>query len=277
MHIINTYKDFNSGQRIGTEIRNLARKVIIGGLSPTKNITNETDWIRFPYYHHVFDDERSGFERQLKYLKNFGEFISMDDACSMIRNKKPIDGRYFCLSFDDGFFNCYSNMMNITAGLNIPVIIYLPTDFIGLKISKAGDQEKILRFYAYEQKLVPFLDWEDCRKMLGHKITFGSHTCSHANLIKITDEEIEKELLLSKQKIEKNLGIDCNHFACPWGRPEIDFDPEKTSAIAIKTGYASFATTARGRMTNADDLLMLKRDHILANWENFQLKYFFSA
>ena len=273
---ITNYKEFISKESITADIRNFARKILIGSLSATKKINHDNNWIRFPYYHHVFDDERKGFKRQLQYLKNFGDFISMDEACEMIQGKS-IKGRYFSISFDDGFFNCFSNMMSITDALNIPVIIYLPTDYIGLRINDPDDRKKILNFYSENQKLIPFLDWDNCKTMLQHKVSFGSHTCSHANLSQITDEEIEIELRLSKKIIEDKLAVECKHFACPWGRPGIDFHPARTSVIAKKTGYTSFATTARGRMTDSDDLLMLKRDHLLSNWENFQLKYFFSV
>ena len=43
-----------------------------------------------------------GFIRQLKDMKNFGEFISMDAAVELLTSKDPLEGRYFCLSFDDG-------------------------------------------------------------------------------------------------------------------------------------------------------------------------------
>jgi hypothetical protein len=56
----------------------------------------------------------------------------------------------------------------------------------------------------------------------------------------------------------------------------VDFDPAVTTPIAQRSGYHSFATTNRGKMQRGDDLYMLRRDHVSANWENFQLKYFFS-
>ena len=276
MQIINNYHQFISGESARDQLRNLGRKLIIGARSLAKNISNSSGWIRFPYYHHVFDDERAGFERQMKYFKNYGDLISMDDACAMVQQGKPINGRYFCVSFDDGFLSCFTNMMNITYSLDVPVIIYLPTDFIGLDVNKEADQKKIESFYEDQKGLVPFLKWNQCRMMLKQKVSFGSHTCSHANLAKITDADIESELIRSKKKIEEELQTPCNHFACPWGRPDIDFFPERTSTIARAAGYTSFATTARGKTTHGADLFVLKRDHVLANWENFQLRYFFS-
>jgi len=275
MKEIKSYYEFNQDQRLSSRLRMYIRNMSIATFSLKRNIASTNNWIKLPYYHHVFDDEKSHFERQLKYLKNFGDFISMDDVCKLVNDEAPISGRYFCLSFDDGFHNCYTNMMEITSNLEIPVIIYLPTNFIGLNASNPNDIEKINQFYPENAKLISFLSWENCLEMLNNNITFGSHTCSHANLSKISITDIENELSLSKQIIQEKLNINCNHFACPWGRENIDFDPKITTEIAKKIGYKSFATTNRGKTQKGDNLFVLRRDHLIAGWENFQLKYFF--
>lgn len=274
MQVVTTYKEFAGGESVKSLAREFARSVIIAGLSIKRGIKGN-NWIKLPYYHHVFDDERKGFERQLKYLKNYGEFISMDDVWKMVHVDKKIDGRYFCVSFDDGFYNCYTNMMPITHQLEIPVIIYLPTSYINLDINVAADVQKIKMFYPEKPRLMPFLNWEQCRDMMRYKVSFGSHTVSHANLIRLTPEDTEQELLSSRNIIEKELGTTCEHFACPWGRSGIDFNPALTTNIAKRLGYKTFATTNRGDVKIGSDLYQLKRDHLLANWSNYQLKYFF--
>lgn len=274
MDVVKTYKQFADGQGISALLREQARNIAIAGLSIRKGI-NGNNWIKLPYYHHVFDDERKGFEGQLKYLKNFGEFISMNDVWKMVYEDKQIDGRFFCVSFDDGFNNCYENMMPITQSLDVPVIIYLPTTYINLDSNNPADAEKIQSFYPEKPRLVPFLSWQQCREMLSAKVSFGSHTVTHANLMKLNTEGILKEMQASKHEIEKELGVACEHFACPWGRSGIDFDASITTPIAQKLGYKTFATTNRGAVTVGDNLYTLKRDHLLANWGNYQLKYFF--
>lgn len=276
MKYITTYKEYALAPTLKDRVRSASRKLAIYGLSQLKAIDKTTNWIRLPYYHHVFDDERKDFERQLKYLKNFGDFISIDQVCEMVEAGQPISGRYFCVSFDDGYRCCYTNMMEITAGLSIPIIIYLPTDYTGLNENNAADVVKIKQNYPENPGLELFLTWEQCREMLQHQISFGSHTCSHVNLIQLSEAEIEDELLRSKKIIESELNVSCIHFACPWGQMNVDFNPAVTEPIAKKLGYKTFATTHRGKMINNSDLFQVKRDHLLAEWENYQLKYFFS-
>lgn len=276
MKYITTYKDYALAPTLKARVRSASRKLAIYGLSKFKAIDKTTNWIRLPYYHHVFDDEIKGFERQLKYLKNFGDFISIDQVCEMVEAGQPISGRYFCVSFDDGYRCCYTNMMEITAGLSIPVIIYLPTDYTGMNENNEEDVVKIKQNYPENPGLELFLSWEQCREMLQHQVSFGSHTKSHANLMRLSDEEIERELGASKEIIETELKVPCVHFACPWGQVGVNFDPAITKPIAQQLGYKSFSTTQRGKMQQGDDLFLLKRDHLLAGWGNYQLDYFFS-
>jgi peptidoglycan/xylan/chitin deacetylase (PgdA/CDA1 family) len=276
MNYITTYKDYAPEPTLKAMVRSEFRKLALYGLSRLSSIEKTNNWIRLPYYHHVFDDEKLDFERQLKYLKNFGDFISIDDACEMIAADKPFSGRYFCVSFDDGYRCCYTNMMEVTAGLDIPVIIYLPTDYTGLNENIPEDVIKIKQNYPANPNLELFLTWEQCREMLQHQVSFGSHTCGHVNLIQLSEKQIEQELYQSKKKIEEMLGVPCIHFACPWGQIGVNFNPVITKPIVQQLGYKSFATTHRGKMQQGDDLFLLKRDHLLAEWGNYQLKYFFS-
>ena len=278
MKEITTYREFTGGSSPGLKARNIARKMAIAGLSRGKKLAHSGSWIRFPYYHHVFDDEKKDFERQLQYLSNFGEFISMDRAVDLINSSEELDGRYFCVSFDDGFYNCYSNMAEVASSMQVPVIIYLATEFVGLRASDEADAKKILQFngqHGGSMKPVSFMSWDECRELQKENISFGSHTLSHANLSKLSNDEIDKELKDSKAVIEKELGTECRHFACPWGRKNIDFDVEIAPGLARRAGYHSFATTNRGKMLPGDDPFLLHRDHLIAGWENFQLRYFF--
>lgn len=276
MESIITFKEYSHNNNIRSYYRNILRNMYIRSKSLNRNINQSSNWIRFPFYHHVFNDEKLQFENQLKYLKNYGEFISMTDACNMISSNSIIDGRYFCLSFDDGFYNCYSNMMAITSNLDIPVIIYLPTNKIYKNFNTNSSALDLKLNKTKYEKIVPFLSWDNCLEMLKFNISFGSHTCNHINLASSSPTEIEYELAFSKSTIEANLNIVCDHFAAPWGRLNVNFDPTICSSISKKLGYKSFATTERGKMSSGDNLFTLKRDHLLANWSNYQLKYFFS-
>ncbi|NCD40820.1 MAG: polysaccharide deacetylase family protein [Bacteroidia bacterium] len=254
------------------QVRTVLRDAAVNLLSIGRSINNSSGWIRFPYYHHVFSDERRGFVRQLEYLRNYGEFISLDTAVSMMEDGQVIDGRYFCLTFDDGIRCCYDEVTPLLVERSIPAAFFIVTDYTveepGRRICRPLYLEAT---YDYE-----YLTWPECREMIRAGMTVGSHTCSHVRLAALTGDEVRRQLIESKRMIEQNLDIECRHFACPWGGVNRDFDPKQDVKTAKDAGYRSFLTTRRGKNTNASSPFAIRRDNMYANWSTCQLRYFLS-
>ena len=78
----------------------------------------------------------------------------------------------------------------------------------------------------------------------------------------------------SKNIIEAKLQVECKHFAPPWGKPGKDFNIETSKKLTKEIGYKSLATTERGLNFRGADTYNIKRDHMIAAWENYQLRYF---
>jgi peptidoglycan/xylan/chitin deacetylase (PgdA/CDA1 family) len=268
---IRTYRDFTKNESFKTRTRTIARNAMIGLLSAGRSI--KRSGIRFPYYHHVFDDERQGFARQLKYMANQGDFISLNDAISMLDKNEPIDGNYFCITFDDGFKNWSTNATPLLLDAGAMATFFVVTGFIGTSVD--SDQKKLLDFYQDEDRIMEFLNWEDCRSLSDAGMTIGSHTMNHVHLADLDDEAAQLELKSSKEFIEAKLGRPCDHFCCPFGREGIDYLIDRHPKMAKKIGYKSFLTGQRGLMQKGNAEMVIKRDHLLAGWGDYQLKYFF--
>lgn len=208
----------------------------------------EKEWIIMQFYHWVLDDERKAFARQLKFLRRYGDFIGIDDAVAALQSPGGIGGRYFCVTFDDGFKNWFTNAVPILKDLEVPAAFFLPTKYIGLDLD--ADWEQIEPFYKRSWTKYPgyfeFLNWDECRRMAAAGFTIGSHTHTHPRLTSLQPTEAELELSISKQTIETQIGQPCRHFCCPWGKPKRDFDPALHPEMARRLGYASFLTGADG-------------------------------
>jgi len=268
------YSDFIAHHSARQRLRNRLRDGAVFARSLGQGIGRTRGWIRFPYYHHVFDDERVGFAGQLDYLKQFGDFISLGNAVEMIEAGGAIDGRYFCITFDDGFKNNLTNAAPILVENDVPATFFLTTDYIGSSVET--DRERLLGFLDHGQALMEFLDWDDCRKMVAAGMEIGSHTVHHARLSNMNEPEAREELAGSKTAIETNLGQPCEHFCAPFGIPVRDFKPERDPRLARAAGYRSMLTTERGPMRQGGDPYLIRRDHVLASWGVYQLRYFLS-
>ena len=252
--------------------RNLARSIAIVGLSMTRSPNKSQGWVRFPYYHHVFDDERDGFRRQIKYFKNVGDIIGIDDAIKLIGDGEHFDGRYICITFDDGFKNWIENAVPILIEEDAVAAFFVAAGYIGTDLDK--DRDKLLGFYEEGSRLLEFLNWQDCRDMISAGMTIGSHSVEHVHLLDLDDDAAEQELRYSKELIENETGAPCRHFCCPFGRAGIDYDPLRHPKMAERLGYASFLTGHRGDNRLGHSPFDIRRDHFLANWGNYQLRYF---
>lgn len=271
---VHNYRDFTARQSISGRLRTLLRDQAVTLLSLGHSISKSSGWIRFPYYHHVFDDERVGFARQLDYLRQFGDFISLSDAIAMLDSKEPIEGRYFCITFDDGFKNNLTNAVPILVEKRAPAAFFLTTDYIDR--TPEIDKDLLLQFYSHRQTLMEFLSWQDCREMIAAGMEIGSHTMHHARLAQLDEASVSKELTQSKATIESNLGVACPHFCAPFGIPDRDFTPTRDPDLVRDAGYQSMLTTDRGPMYGGGDPFHIRRDHMLANWGPSQLRYFLS-
>ncbi len=272
LHIVQTWEEVISHQSPIECLRMTARDFAIFSLSLNRSIAHSRNWIRFPYYHHVFEDERHGFARQMDYLKNFGDFISLDQAIFLLDEGKPIDGRYFCITFDDGIKCCYDGAVPILVERDIPAAFFIVTDYTAL-----SPDDRVRHplhkgsCYAFE-----YLTWPECCEMIEAGMTIGSHTCSHVRLIDLEADDVRSQMQESKRAIEEKIGMECKHFACPWGGAGKDFQPRRDVDIAKEIGYKSFLTTRRGKNEKGCSSFAIKRDNMFANWGNYQLRYFLS-
>ena len=178
-------------------------------------------------------------------------------------NNLKVDGRYFCVTFDDGLKNCVTNALPILLEHKCPAIFYIPS--IIFENSKPS--------IPY-QGIVEYLTFDDCKKLIDNGMAIGSHTVDHAPLIALNESEIKSELLDSKKIIERELQVECKHFAPPWGKPGKHFNLNTTKKLAKEIGYKSLVTSMRGLNFTGADPFNINRDHVIAAWENYQLRYF---
>jgi peptidoglycan/xylan/chitin deacetylase (PgdA/CDA1 family) len=107
------------------------------------------------------------------------------------------------------------------------------------------------------------LNWEQISEM-SRNHDFGSHTCSHANLLKLSDAQKYHEIVESKTIIEKSMSRKVSVFSSPAGHMN-----EEIKGFVEKGGY-EFAVSAAEPGINGmkTDRYHLKRINI---WEGTSL------
>lgn len=256
------------------QTRSLARNALLSALGtyPPKGTGT---FLRGLYCHYVFDDQRTRFERIIVKLKNLGRFIDTDTCLDMLRGKIPIDGRYFHLSFDDGFRNIYRNAFPILAKHKIPALHFVPSALIGASFS---DTARYCLETTRYRAVIEMCTWDDLREMATAGIEIGSHSRTHARMAAISDDEpkLTDEIFGSKREIEANLGQECRFFAWPYGRRG-DVD-SRVLDMVTRAGYLACFGAYRGSMAIEKTQMMSIPRHLFeAQWPLSHINFFASG
>lgn len=151
-------------------------------------------------YHRVgagsrsIDLERPSFEAQLADTPNVAALADMA-AGSVV------------LTFDDGTDDFHTNVLPLLERYHKPATVYVCT----------GPVDERTPYPSWgDPSGAPAMTWSQLREAVGTGlVTVGSHTHTHADLDRVSPETATDELRRSKELIEDQLGITCDHFAYP--------------------------------------------------------------
>jgi peptidoglycan/xylan/chitin deacetylase (PgdA/CDA1 family) len=83
-----------------------------------------------------------------------------------------------------------------------------------------------------------FLSWDEAREMQQAGMAFGAHTHTHEILSKLSLEQQEEELRVSRETIERQLSRPVNVMAYPVG-DRSTFSRETATHLLERTGYSA--------------------------------------
>jgi peptidoglycan/xylan/chitin deacetylase (PgdA/CDA1 family) len=227
-------------------------------------------FLRCLYLHWVYDDQVEAFRGLLTRLLEHGAFVTSEQLREMACGGSPIDGRYFHLSFDDGFDNVYRNAFPVMEELGIPSTIFVPTRFVG-----ASDEEVLRNWWNGRTCPTRPLDWVHLREMVeaGHEV--GAHTRHHVRLSDVSrdPEKLRQELEGSRQDVEAALGRPCRYMSWPYGKWS---DIDGTALDAIESaGYEMCFSAVRGRVRpGTTSVTAVPRHHFEPEWPWSHVRYF---
>ncbi|MEW6008514.1 MAG: polysaccharide deacetylase family protein [Candidatus Omnitrophota bacterium] len=201
------------------------------------------DSISFIIYLFIFYKKRNGHITLLYH--SVGYVASKDDPLKLnilpqvFERHLEIISRYsnkIRLTFDDGYSNIFKNAFPLIKKHNLDTIIFLVTDFIDGKVDS--------KIFGKENFNERPLSWEEIRLMDKSGIKFGSHSKTHLLLTKISEDELRRECIDSKKRIEEVLGHEIENFSYPFGG-EGSFD-KFTEAILKESKYNYAYTNIMG-------------------------------
>lgn len=187
---------------------------------------------RMPPARRPYDVTPSEIEAQFAYLETEGfTAISPDDLVAALDGAAALPPKPVLITFDDGrdtqFKNAYPSL--VRHGLTATFYIF----------TNAIDQPR-------------YLTWDQLKELRDAGMTVGSHTIIHPYLTSIDDDELHRQLMVSKATLEEGLQGPVKAFAYPFGL----YDGRVIEAVRA-AGYSTARGLDHGIRVGKDDLLAL--------------------
>jgi peptidoglycan/xylan/chitin deacetylase (PgdA/CDA1 family) len=186
------------------------------------------------------------FRRHLSYLRRLGyESVSL---LSLARTSAQLPARPVAVTFDDGYLCVHEYAFPTLREFGFAATILVVAGVIG----GANTWEQVAGNVAE-----PMLSLSQMQEMGAAGMEFGSHTCTHPHLTRLSLVEAAREVTESRARLEDAIGSPCLSFAYPYG----DWNPEVRGLVA-EAGYLAACTTKRASALLSDDPLTLPRINI---------------
>ncbi|WP_156815567.1 polysaccharide deacetylase family protein [Pseudanabaena sp. PCC 6802] len=168
--------------------------------------------------------------------------ISMDRLVDHLRTGASLPEKPVLLTFDDNYLGQYQYAFPLLRQYNYPAVWSVHTGYVGKLEGK------------------PKATWDQLREMQqSGLITIASHTVNHLNLSDLDDDKITKELVDSKQTLERELGIPIQYFTYPEGSYS-DRVKEKVKEVGYKAALTMSLNPRLEQPANtSEDMLAIRR------------------
>jgi len=185
------------------------------------------------YYHEVAKSDRNRFAAQLDVICHEATPISAL-ALQTITNGR----NYVAITIDDAFISFFENGLPELERRQIPVLVFVPTAWLGRKADWVWEEEM-----TSPNERIATLD--ELKEFSAHPLVrFGSHTATHRKLSQLSDGEALKELVESKDFLERALGVGIDAISFPYGG-FTDRDVRQAEQVGYKTLFTTLPKIAQ--------------------------------
>lgn len=189
--------------------------------------------------YHIFPEN---FKAQMQYLKDNGyTVISMKNYLGYLNNQNNVPEKSVVLTFDDGWENQHTYAYPILKEFGYTATFYIITNTAGGR---------------------SYMSWNSIKELEQSGMNIESHTATHQNLTKINLDEVLKELTLSKNKLETELGHTVEMVAYPYYANNAE-----VQKIVKEVGYTS-ARAGWTKYKNSEDVVFALQSQEVSNNKN---------
>ncbi len=147
--------------------------------------------------------------RHLVIARELGYEIVGEDRASAWSGRAR--GRELLVAFDDGYRSVLENAVP-TLGLHSVRALFL---LLPSAMSGASDWERPMGLDPS-----PIMSWSDAAELARLKFDLGSHGLDHADLTRLSEDQLAEQARASRARIEERLALRVSAFSVPFGRDD---------------------------------------------------------
>ncbi len=197
----------------------------------------------------------SEFKKQINYLSEYFQIINTDELGKVLGGRKKLTMPSAVITFDDGYADILS-VKDFLKGKNIR-----PTAFVIADSSRANKEQL--------QTNRRLLTNKEIKSLQKNGWIIGSHSMTHADFSDLDKASVKKEVVNSKTKLEKDLGIEIKLIAYPKGKYD--------SRIIAESRCYNFGFSMDDRLIkNSTNPLIIPRVGVDRSHDLSEFKYLFS-
>jgi len=174
------------------------------------------------------------FVAQMTYLSQKGwQSITPAQLAGYLTEGEPLPLRPVMITLDDGYKEAYTLAYPVFARLGLRPVLFIVPHYLG--------------FPAY-------LDWEQLQELAEAGCVVGSHSQDHTNLQKVSEAEVERQVMESQALLAERLKVTVDAFAYPYG-----YYDQRTVAALEKHHYVTAYTINPSFYQSAEGMYRLSR------------------
>ena len=150
-------------------------------------------------------DERA-FRRHVQWLASGRvRVVPLDTLPTLAEDDDAI-----AITFDDGLESFGRIAAPLLREHGLPVTLFVVADAVGATNEWHGRRDAGIPVF-------PLLDWDALGALAAAGVALGAHTCTHLDLASADAQSAEHEIVSSKTRLARELGVDATTFAYPYG------------------------------------------------------------
>lgn len=186
------------------------------------------------------------FRSHLEYLVSCG--YKATTVSDLLENGLKSHGdKLISITFDDGYKDNFETAAPILKQLGLTATFFITASYI------AGSTKKKWADGSSRE----FMSWEDLAKLSEMGFEIGSHMVNHVDLTALTETELNREFVESKDLISKQIDKEVKTFSYPYGKIN-----QEVVQAAKRSGYIGGCSSFPGFNKDSTDRYILRRTEI---------------